>query len=110
MPSERGLIQHMRFTRDLFAWSIVLGLISSAAVADEMTVRANLKSEAAYLLQLGDMRAYDQRAAELRRTRERTPGGIRKLSLFYKGPDDWPAKRPDVPIWAQIESTTEAYL
>lgn len=96
--------------RCLFAWPIMLGLFSSAAAADELTVRADLKSEAAHLLEQGDLARYAQRAAELRRTRERTPAGIWKLSLFYKGPEDWPAKQPDAPIWRQIESATETYL
>jgi len=96
--------------RCLFALPIMLGLFSSAAVADELAVRADLKSEAARLLEQGDLTRYAQRATELRRTRERTPGGIWKLSLFYKGPDDWPSKQPDAPIWTRIESVTEAYL
>ncbi len=103
MTSERGL-------RRVFALSIVLGMFSSAAVADELAVRADLKSEAAHLLEQSDLTRYDERATELRRTRERTPGGIWKLSLFYKGPEDWPSKQPQAPIWMQIESATEAYL
>jgi hypothetical protein len=103
MRSERGW-------RCRFALPIVLGLFSSAAIADELAVRADLKSEAAQLLERGDLTRYAQRATELRRTRERTPGGIWKLSLFYKGPDDWPAKQADAPIWARLESATEAYL
>jgi hypothetical protein len=94
----------------LFAFSIIFGVLSSAAAADEFSVRAGLKSEAARLLESGDMVAYDRRATELRSTRERTPAGIWKLSLFYKGPDNWPAAQPDAPIWTQIESSTEAYL
>src|SRR5271165_7368485 len=94
----------------LLAFSIMFGLLSSTAVADEANVRANLKTEAARLLEHGDMAAYARRATELRNTRERTPAGIWKLSLFYKGPDNWPATQPDAPIWTQIESTTEAYL
>jgi hypothetical protein len=89
---------------------LVLGLASLGVNADEMTVRADLKSEAARLLEQGNMAAYDQRASELRRTRERTPAGIWKLSLFYKGPDNWPAPQPDAPIWKRIEAATEAYL
>jgi hypothetical protein len=99
----RGLVR-------LLAVPIMFGMLSSTAVADEMTVRANLKSEAARLLERGDMAAYDRRATELRSTRERTPAGIWKLSLFYKGPENWPAPQPDAPIWTQIESATEAYL
>ena len=87
-----------------------LVLLSSAAAADEMTVRNELKWEAAHLLERGDVAGYDERATELRRTRERTPSGIWKLSLFYKGPDDWPAKQPDAPIWARIETATATYL
>src|ERR1700674_3694757 len=94
----------------LLAFSIMFGILSSTAVADEMTVRAALKSEAARLLERGDMAAYDRRATELRETRERTPAGIWKLSLFYKGPDNWPAPQPDAPIWTKIEAATEAYL
>ena len=89
---------------------VALGLISSAATADEMTVRNDLKWEAAHLLERGDVTEYDRRATELRRTRERTPAGIWKLSLFYKGPDNWPAERPDAPIWARIDTATATYL
>jgi hypothetical protein len=90
--------------------SIVLGLAPCCANADEMTVRAELKTESARLLERGDIAAYDQRATELRRSGERTPAGIWKLSLFYKGPDNWPAPQPDAPIWTRIEAATEAYL
>jgi hypothetical protein len=100
----RGLI------RRLVMLSILLYLSSSIVNADEMTVRTNLKSESARLLEQRDMAAYDQRATELRRTRERTPAGIWKLSLFYKGPDNWPAAQPEAPIWTQIEAAAEAYL
>jgi len=99
-----------RLIRLLVASSLVLSLASLRVNADEMTLRADLKSEAARLLEQGDMATYDQRATELRRTRERTPAGIWKLSLFYKGPDNWPAPQPDAPIWAKIEATTEANL
>jgi hypothetical protein len=101
---SRGLI------RRLAMLSILLGLSSPFVNADEVTVRADLKSESARLLEQRDMAAYDQRAAELRRTRERTPAGIWKLSLFYKGPDNWPAAQPEAPIWTQIEAAAEAYL
>jgi len=89
---------------------VALGLLSSSATADEMTVRNDLKWEAAHLLERGDVAEYDRRATELRRTRERTPAGIWKLSLFYKGPDNWPAERPDAPIWARIDTATATYL
>jgi hypothetical protein len=106
-PANQGVPQALV---RLLAFSIMFGILSSTAVADEMTVRATLKSEAARLLEHGDIAAYDRRATELRDTRERTPAGIWKLSLFYKGPDNWPAPQPDAPIWTQIESATEAYL
>lgn len=99
--------------RTISAWialSILLSLAAPGAHADEAAVRAALKSEAAHLLEQGDIAAYDRRATELRRTRERTPAGIWKLSLFYKGPDNWPATRADAPIWTQIEAATETYL
>jgi len=99
-----------RLIRLLVASSLVLSLASLRVNADEVTLRADLKSEAARLLEQGDMATYDQRATELRRTGERTPAGIWKLSLFYKGPDNWPAPQPDAPIWTKIEAATEAYL
>jgi hypothetical protein len=102
-----------RASRTISAWaalSILLSLAAPGAHADEAAVRAALKSESARLLEQGDIATYDRRATELRRTRERTPAGIWKLSLFYKGPDNWPATRADAPIWAQIEAATEAYL
>src|SRR5277367_5004058 len=102
-----------RASRTISAWatlSILLSLAAPGAHADEAAVRAALKSESARLLEQGDVAAYDRRATELRRTRERTPAGIWKLSLFYKGPDNWPATRADAPIWMQIEAATEAYL
>jgi len=83
MRSERGW-------RCLFALPIVLGLFSSAAITDELAVRADLKSEGAQLLEQGDLTRYAQRATELRRTRERTPGGIWKLSLFIARSDPEP--------------------
>jgi hypothetical protein len=92
------------------ALSIVFGLAPPALHADEAAVRAALKSEAAGLLEQGDIAAYDRRAGDLRRSRERTPAGIWKSSLFYKGPDNWPAPRADAPIWTRIEAATEAYL
>jgi hypothetical protein len=90
--------------------SMMLGLAPCWVNADEMTARAELKSESAHLLEQGDIAAYDRRATELRRSGERTPAGIWKLSLFYKGPDNWPAPQPDAPIWTRIEAQTEAYL
>jgi hypothetical protein len=99
-----------RLIQSLAVVSIVLGLMSPCVGADEMTVRTDLKSEAARLLEQGNIEAYDRRATELRRTRERTPAGIWKLSLFYRGPDNWPALQPDAPIWTHIEAATEAYL
>jgi hypothetical protein len=83
---------------------------ASTASGDELAVRAELKTEAAHLLEQGNLAAYDERASELRRTRERTPAGIWKLSLFYKAPDNWPTPQPDAAIWAQIEAATGAYL
>ena len=100
----RGLIQRLAML------SILLGLGAPVVNADEMTVRTDLKSESARLLEQRDMAAYDQRATELRRTRERTPAGIWKLSLFYKGPDNWPAAQPEAPIWTQIEAVADMYL
>src|SRR5271170_2689492 len=97
-----------RLTRTLVVLSIVMGLTSPRVNADEMTVRTQIKSEAAQLLEQGDIAAYDRRATELRRTGERTPAGIWKLSLFYKGLDNWPARQPDAPIWARIEAATGA--
>jgi hypothetical protein len=103
--------QSRGLTRTLAVFSIVMmGLTSLRVNADEMAVRAQLKSEAAQLLEQGDVAAYDQRATELRRTGERTPAGIWKLSLFYKGPDNWPAPQADAPIWTRIEAATDAYL
>src|ERR1700722_1732654 len=99
-----------RLIRLLAASSLILTLASLRVDADELSVRAELKSEAARLLEQGDLAAYDQRATELRRTRERTPTGIWKLSLFYKGQDNWPAPQADAPIWTKIEAATEAYL
>src|ERR1700678_2459949 len=93
--------------RLILSWvvlSIALGLAPRLVNADEMTVRAELKSESARLLEQGDIAAYDQRATELRHSGERTPAGIWKLSLFYKGPDNWPAPQPDAPIWTRIEA------
>lgn len=90
--------------------SIALPLVAHRAYADETTVRAQLKTEAAQLLEQGDIASYDRRATELRRTGERTPAGIWKLSLFYKGPDNWPAPQANAPIWTQIETATGAYL
>jgi hypothetical protein len=102
--------QSPRLIQSWVVLSIVLGLAPCCANADEMTVRADLKTESARLLERGDIVAYDQRATELRRSGERTPAGIWKLSLFYKGPDNWPAPQPDAPIWMRIEAATEAYL
>jgi hypothetical protein len=102
--------QSWRLIRPWIVLSIVLGLAPYCANADEMTVRAELKAESAHLLEQGDIAAYDQRATELRRSGERTPAGIWKLSLFYKGPDNWPAAPADAPIWTRIEAATEAYL
>jgi hypothetical protein len=89
---------------------IVLGLAPRCANADEMAVRSELKAESAHLLEQGDIAGYDRRATEFRRSGERTPAGIWKLSLFYKGPDNWPSPQPDAPIWTRIEAATEAYL
>src|ERR1700722_8298626 len=101
---SRGLIRRLAIV------SILFGLSSPFVNADEMTVRTDLKSESARLLEQRDMAAYDRRATELRRTRERPPAGIWKLSLFYKGPDNWPAAQPEAAIWTQIEGAAEAYL
>jgi hypothetical protein len=99
-----------RLTQLVVLLSIMLVLVSPRVNADEMTVRGEIKSEAARLLEQGDVAAYDQRATELRRTGERTPAGIWKLSLFYKAPDNWPATQADAPIWTRIEAATESYL
>ena len=109
MTKHRAIIEP-GLIRRLAMLSVLLGLSSPWVNADEMTVRTDLKSESARLLEQRDMAAYDQRAAELRRTRELTPAGIWKLSLFYKGPDNWPAAQPEAPIWTQIEAAAEAYL
>lgn len=95
-----------------YSFSVLLALVlgATAAVADETAIRSELKLEAARLLEQGDIAGYDQRATELRRTKQKTPAGIWELSLFYKGPDNWPAKQPLAPIWARIEAQTEAYL
>jgi hypothetical protein len=111
MPTNQLIKQKPpRLIQLLVASSLVLVLASPRVNADEMTVRAELKSEAARLLEQGDLATYDQRATELRRTGERTPAGIWKLSLFYKGPSNWPAPQADAPIWTKIEAATEAYL
>ena len=109
MTKHRAIIEPGLIWR-LAMLSVLLGLSSPWVNADEMTVRTDLKSESARLLEQRDMAAYDQRAADLRRTRELTPAGIWKLSLFYKGPDNWPAAQPEAPIWTQIEAAAEAYL
>ena len=109
MTKHRAIIEPGLIWR-LAMLSVLLGLSSPWVNADEMTVRTDLKSESARLLEQRDMAAYDQRAAELRRTRELTPAGIWKLSLFYKGPDNWPAAQPEAPIWTQIEAAADAYL
>src|ERR1700723_1116206 len=101
---SRGLIRRLAIV------SILFGLSSPFVNADEMTVRTDLKSESPRPLEQRDMGAYERRATELRRTRERTPAGIWKLSLFYKGPDNWPAAQPEAPIWTDIEAAAEAYL
>jgi hypothetical protein len=87
-----------------------LAIGARAAAASEIEARAALKSQAAQLLERGDITAYDQRASELRHTRERTPAGIWQLSLFYNGVDDLPWKAPGAPVWARIEQDTDAYL
>jgi hypothetical protein len=87
-----------------------LAIGARATAASEIEVRAGLKSEAAQLLERGDIAAYDQRASELRRTRERTPAGIWKLSFFYNGIDNLPWKTPGAPLWTRIEQDTAAYL
>ena len=102
--------QFSRSAQLLILLCIVLVLVSPCVNADEMTVRGEIKSEAAHLLEQGSVAAYDQRATELRHSGERTPAGIWKLSLFYKGPDNWPAPQPDAPIWTRIEAETAAYL
>jgi hypothetical protein len=107
-PTCKGIAQ--RLLGLLTALSMVLVATSAAATADEMAVRAALKAEAAQLLEHGNLASFDARATELRGTRERTPAGIWKLSLFYKGPDNWPALQPEAPIWTQIETATESYL
>ena len=109
MTKHRAIIEP-GLIRRLAMLSVLLGLSSPWVNADEMTVRTDLKSESARLLEQRDMAAYDRRAAELRRTRELTPAGIWKLSLFYKGPDNWPAAQPEAPIWTQLEAAAEAYL
>jgi hypothetical protein len=100
-----------RSLRWILLWgALALALASSWVHADEMTVRAGLKAESARLLELHDVAAYDRRASELRTSHERTPAGIWQLSLFYKGPDNWPASQADAAVWTQLESVTEAYL
>jgi hypothetical protein len=89
---------------------IAVGLAAPCAVADEIGVRAAIKAEAARLLEQGDLARFDQRATELRHSRARTPAGIWRLSLFYRGVDDLPTQRPDSPIWATVESAAETYL
>jgi hypothetical protein len=97
--------------RWLLLWGALVPVLASPSVhADEMTVRAGLKAHAARLLEQHDVAAYDQYASELRGARERTPAGIWKLSLFYKGPDNWPAPQADAAVWTQIENVTEEYL
>lgn len=110
VTNQRTKTTPPRLIRLLVASSLILGLAALRVNADEQSVRADLKSEAAHLLEQGDLATYDRRATELRRTRERTPAGIWKLSLFYKGPDNWPAPQADAPIWTKIEAATEAYL
>jgi hypothetical protein len=96
--------------RWVLLWGALVPALASPSVhAEEMTARADLKAQAARLLEQHDV-AYDQRATELRNSRERTPAGIWKLSLFYKGPDNWPAPQSDAAIWTQIENVTETYL
>jgi hypothetical protein len=87
-----------------------LAIGARATAASEIDVRAGLKSEAAQLLERGDIAGYDQRASELRRSRERTPAGIWKLSLFYNGVDNLPWNTPGAPLWSRIEQDTAAYL
>src|SRR5271165_4949409 len=65
-----------------------LGIGVPYAAADEIALRAALKAEALQLLERGDLATFDGRATELRRTRERTPAGIWKLSLFYYGVEE----------------------
>jgi hypothetical protein len=110
MATNQPIKQSPRLIQLWVVLSIVLALAPRWVNADEMTVRAELKSESARLLERGDIGAYDQRATELRRSGERTPAGIWKLSLFYKGPDNWPAPQADAPIWTRIEAATESYL
>jgi hypothetical protein len=110
VTNQRTKTTPPRLIRLLIASSLILGLASLRVNADEQSVRADLKSEAAHLLEQGDLSTYDRRATELRRTRERTPAGIWKLSLFYKSPDNWPAPQADAPIWTKIEAATAAYL
>jgi hypothetical protein len=62
MPTNQPIKQKPpRLIRLLIASSLVLGLASLRVNADEMTVRAELKSEAARLLEQGDLATYDQR-------------------------------------------------
>jgi hypothetical protein len=110
VTNQRTKTTPPRLIRLLVVSSLILGLASLRVNADEQSVRADLKSEAAHLLEEGDLATYDRRATELRRTRERTPAGIWKLSLFYKGPDNWPAPQADAPVWTKIEAATAAYL
>jgi len=103
-----------RLLRRLSALPLMTGVlwlaIGTATAASEIEVRAALRSEAAQLLEQGDIAAYDLRANELRRSRERTPAGIWKLSLFYTGIDNLPWKTPAAPVWTRIEQDTAAYL
>jgi hypothetical protein len=89
---------------------LVFGFLAAAAAADENSVRAQLKAEAAALLERGDLDSFDRRATQLRESRERTPAGIWKLSLFYRGVDELPTRTPDAPVWARVEQATAAYL
>ena len=86
-----------------------LGVGVSHAASDDLGIQTQLKAEAAQLLQSGDIAGFDRRATELRRSRERTPSGIWKLSLFYKGVENLP-ENPSAPIWAKTEAATDAYL
>jgi hypothetical protein len=104
-----GPVRASRYFQALALAATVCAGGARAASDGETQIRNELKTEAAHLLEQGDIASYDERATQLRSTGERTPAGIWKLSLFYKAPDSWPAARPDAPIWGQIESATEAY-
>lgn len=87
-----------------------LGIGAPHAAADEIALRAALKAEALQLLERGDLATFDRRATEMRRTRERTPAGIWKLSLFYYGVEELPTGNPTAPIWSRVEKDTDDYL